>query len=117
MTIYLDKRVEELKSEIDDMKDVFRFEIGIGVSSDPVGKLWVEIPMALHDRICAQIGTDKISRYEFGFHFQERVEHDFPELDRTIQLAIHDWGKTIDMKDIPKNLLKVYHLFSSWFEE
>ena len=115
MTISLDKKVEESKSGISDMDEVFRFKVGMGYDVEDV--IEVEIPILLYNKVREWVGQETMARYEFGFHFQERVEHDFPELDRTIQLAIHDWGKTIDMKDIPKNLLKVYHLFSSWFEE
>ena len=49
------------------MEDTFRFKIDLGYADNI--ELWIEIPEELHQRISESVGTDKMARYDFGFHF------------------------------------------------
>ena len=43
----------------------------------------IVIPQMLHREVCSKF-TSKMERMEFGFHFFETVEQDFPELHQLI---------------------------------
>lgn len=97
------------------MENGFRFEIGIGASSEPLDRIWVEIPTTLYNKVCSSIGENMIEQMDFCYHFQERAERDFPELDQAVKSAIKDWEQTNVLGNAYRNMIKVYSLFSPWF--
>ena len=76
----------------------------------------VEIPMELYERVVAEVGTDKMARLEFGFHFQEICEEKYPELDTIIHKTIEQWIQTHNLGDTPAYWMHFYRLQSPWFE-
>ena len=79
--------------------------------------LVVEIPMNLHDRISQFVGDGQMARFEFGFHFQELIERQFPKLDQMIHEKIDEWISEHYLDGRPKDVLHTYSLQSSWFED
>ncbi len=114
MIISLDKRVEESKSGINDMDDVFCFKVGIGYGVEAV--IEVEIPMSLYNKVCEWVGPETMARYEFGFHFQEILQDKFPEIDQTIHAKIDEWIQGHYPIDISEKVLHHYRSVSAWFE-
>lgn len=96
------------------MEDTFRFEIGMGLYAT-IATTWVEIPMELHDRVAASVGTGTMERLEFGYSFQDIVARKFPELDAVIHKAIDDWASEHVVENHPLEGLHRYGLESSWF--
>ena len=97
------------------MEGVFKFKIGLGYGS--VVMLNMEIPMDLHDRISQSVGEGQIARYEFGFHFQEFIQRQFPKLDKMIHDKIDEWISEHYLNGYPEDVMHKYCLQSSWFED
>lgn len=97
------------------MENVFQFQLGLGYASDIM--ISVEIPMELHDRICQYIGDGQMARFEFGFHFQEVIQRQFPKLDMLIHQKIDEWIGEHFLNGISEEALHNYSLQSSWFED
>ena len=93
----------------------FRFRISFVWYSDV--DLWIEIPMELYQKICNSVGSNKMERYEFCFKFSDIIKEKFPELDALIHQEIEHWKEEHRDVDIPDNVLHLYGLTSSWFEE
>ena len=91
------------------MEDVFQFEIGLGYASDVI--ISVEIPMELHDRISQYVGEGQLARFEFGFHFQEVIQRQFPKLDMMIHEKIDEWRQQHYGLQYPDHMLHLYGLF------
>lgn len=96
------------------MENVFQFQVGLGYVPDIM--ISVEIPMELHDRICQYVGDGQMARFEFGFHFQELIERQFPKLDKLIHDKIDEWISEHYLNGYRKEVLHNYSLQSSWFE-
>ena len=77
----------------------------------------IEIPMDLHDRISQYVGDGQMARYEFGFHFQEFIQRQFPKLDMWIHDKIDEWINEHYIENNCKEALHTYSLQSSWFED
>ena len=58
----------------------------------------------------------KWARYEFGFHFPEIVEREFPELHRTIMMAIDQKIPKL-VEDYLQRVDRRYSLHTNWFED
>ena len=97
------------------MGQTFQFKIGLGYAPDIM--LDLEIPMELHDRISQYIGEGQMARFEFGFHFQELIERQFPKLDQMIHEKIDEWISEHYLDARRKEVLHTYSLQSSWFED
>lgn len=97
------------------MEQTFQFKIGLGYSPDIM--LLVEIPTELHERICQYVGDGQMARFEFGFHFQEVIQRQFPKLDQLIHEKIDEWISEHYLNGCSKEALHTYSLQSSWFEE
>ena len=97
------------------MEDTFRFKIDLGYADNI--ELWIEIPEELHQRISKSVGTDKMSRYDFCFHFSDYLKGHFPELDQQIIQKIEDWKQQHYGLQLPDHVLHLYGLVSPWFEE
>lgn len=97
------------------MENVFQFKIGLGYAPDIM--ISVEIPMDLHERICQFVGEGQMARYEFGFHFQEVIQRQFPKLDLLIHDKIDEWIGEHYVDGYREEVLHRYSLQSSWFEE
>ncbi len=97
------------------MENTFKFIVGMGryIAEADVE---VEIPMELYERVVAEVGTDKMARLEFGFHFQEICEEKYPELDTIIHKTIEQWIQTYNLGDTPAYWMHFYRLQSPWFE-
>ena len=95
--------------------NTFRFRISLGYVGDI--DLWIEIPIELHQRISDSVGKSKMERFEFGFKFADIIKEKFPELDTMIHQKIESWKEEYRDVDIPHNVLHLYGLTSSWFEE
>ena len=96
------------------MSQTFQFKIGLGVAPDIM--ISVKIPMDLYDRICQFIGDGQMARFEFGFHFQEVIQRQFPKLDMLIHDKIDEWISEHYLEGYPEEVLHNYSLQSSWFE-
>lgn len=97
------------------MEDTFRFKIDLGYADNI--ELWIEIPEELHQRISEAVGTDKMARYDFCFHFSDYLKKHFPELDQLIYQKIEDWKLQNYGLQYPDHVLHLYGLVSPWFEE
>lgn len=97
------------------MEEVFQFKIGLGYIADIM--LGVEIPMELHDRVSRYVGDGQMAKFEFGFHFQEVIQRQFPKLDQMIHEKIDEWISEHYLNGYSKEALHTYSLQSSWFEE
>ena len=97
------------------MEDVFQFVIGLGYASDVI--VSVEIPMELHDRISQYVGEGQLARFEFGFHFQNVIQRQFPKLDMMIHEKIDEWISGHYLDGHSEEVLHQYSLQSSWFED
>lgn len=97
------------------MEDTFRFKIDLGFADNI--EMWVEIPEELHQRISESVGTDKMVRYDFCFHFSDYLKKHFPELDQQIYQKIEDWKQQHYGHQLPDHVLHLYGLVSPWFEE
>jgi uncharacterized HAD superfamily protein len=95
--------------------NTFRFRISLGYAGNI--DLWIEIPMELHERISDSAGKSKMERFEFVFKFADIIKEKFPELDALIHQEIEHWKEEHRYVDIPDNVLHLYGLTSSWFEE
>ena len=100
---------------VNHMEDTFRFKIDLGYADNI--ELWIEIPEELHQRISESVGTDKMARYDFGFHFCDYLKEHFPELDQQIYQKIEDWKQQHYGHQLPDHVLHLYGLVSPWFEE
>ena len=107
--------MEESKSEISDMDEVFRFKVGMGY--DVEDAIEVEIPILLYNKVREWVGQETMAHYEFGFHFQEILQDKFPEIDRIIHTKIDDWIQGHYLIDISEKVLHHYRLMTAWFEE
>ena len=98
------------------MEQTFQFKIELGHASSAI--IVMEIPMALHDRICEFVGEGKMARLEFGFHFRDVIKQHFPELDMLIRERIDEWIKAHYPKNafLVEEALHKYSLQSPWFE-
>jgi hypothetical protein len=97
------------------MEDTFRFKIDLGYADNI--ELWIEIPEELHHQISESVGTDKMVRYDFCFHFSDYLKKHFPELDKQIYQKIEDWKQQHYGLQYPDHMLHLYGLVSPWFEE
>ena len=97
------------------MEKVFQFKIGLGYTSDIM--IPVDIPLELHDRICQYIGDGQMARFDFGFHFQEVVQRQFPKLDMLILQKIDEWISEHYLDGYTEEVLHIYSLQSLWFED
>ena len=97
------------------MEDTFRFKIDLGYADNI--ELWIEIPEELHHQISESVGTDKMVRYDFCFHFSDYLKKHFPELDKQIYQKIEDWKLQNYGLQYPDHVLHLYGLVSPWFEE
>lgn len=97
------------------MNDIFCFRVGMGCDVEDV--IEVEIPIFLYNKVCEWVGPETITRYEFGFHFQEILQDKFPEIDHIIHTKIDEWIQGHYLIDISEKVLHHYSLQSSWFEE
>ena len=97
------------------MDQTFQFKIGLGYAPDIM--ISIEIPMELHDRISKYVGDGQMARYEFGFHFQEFIQRQFPKLDMLIHDKIDEWISEHYIESNRKEALHTYTLQSSWFED
>ena len=97
------------------MEDTFRFKIDLGYADNI--ELWIEIPEELHHQISESVGTDKMVRYDFCFHFSDYLKKHFPELDKQIYQKIEDWKQQHYGLQYPDHVLHLYGLVSPWFEE
>lgn len=90
------------------MEQKFYFKIGVNYC----GVIDVAIPKSLQKDICQVIDKKGgiMNRFEFGFHFQEIVERDFPLLHQLIMETIHQ-NFVIDNNQI------WYSLYTDWFED
>lgn len=95
--------------------EMFQFKIGLDYVPDV--ELLIEIPEELHQRICLAVGTDKMARYEFCFHFMQFLKERFPEVDQLINQKIDEWKREHYGLAFPKHLQNLYGLISPWFEE
>lgn len=86
-----------------------------GVSS--FFRIFAEIPEELHQRISEAVGTDKMARYDFCFHFSDYLKEHFPELDQQIYQTIEEWKQQHYGLQLPDHVLHLYGLVSPWFEE
>lgn len=87
---------------------LYKFKIDV----DFGGEVEVEIPQSLHDKVCREVDSkgNPMARMEFGFHFPETVERDFPELHELIMQAIN-------RELVIDNKMMWYSLITDWFEE
>ena len=97
------------------MEDTFRFKIDLGYGG--IAELWIEIPEKLHQQVCDAVGTDRMARYEFSFHFSDYLKEHFPELDQLICQEIETWKQLHYGLQYPDHVLHLYGLVSPWFEE
>jgi len=65
------------------MEQSFKFKVLV----NEVSEVAVVIPEALHLEVCSRF-TGRMERMEFGFHFYEMVEREFPALHQRIVQAI-----------------------------
>ena len=87
------------------MEDVFKFSVLV----NEMDKVEVEIPQTLRHEVGSKY-VGKMERFEFGFHFFEVVERDYPELHNLIL-------QSIDRK-LWLNASSIYYsLCSDWFED
>ena len=94
---------------------MFQFKVGLDYVSGV--ELLIEIPEELHQSICEAVGTDKMDRYEFCFHFMEYLKERYPEVDRLIIQKIDEWKQEHYGLSIPEHRQYLYGLISPWFEE
>lgn len=87
------------------MEDKFTFTVLVNEKDE----VEVEIPEALHQKV-GKGYVERMERFEFGFHFEDIVQRDFPELHKIIMQAIQS-----QMQKPPKYIY--YSLSSEWFEE
>ena len=97
------------------MEQTFRFKIDLGYGG--IAELWIEIPEKLHQQVCDAVGTDRMARYEFSFHFSDYLKEHFPELDQQIHEKIDEWRQQHYGIQLPDHVLHLYGLVSPWFEE
>ena len=97
------------------MENVFQFQVGLGYAPDIM--ISVEIPRELHERVCKYVGDGQMARFEFGFHFQEVMQRQFPELDQLIHDKIDEWISEHYLNGYRKEVLHNYSLQSSWFDD
>ena len=97
------------------MEQTFQFKVGLGYAPDIM--LVVEIPMDLHDRISQYVGDGQMARFEFGFHFQEVIQRQFPKLDMLIHEKIDEWISEHYLNGYSEKVLHNYSLQSSWFKD
>lgn len=92
---------------------MFQFKIGLDYVSG--AELLIEIPEELHQKISDSIGSDRMARYEFGFHFLAYIKEHFPEVDQLIIQKIADWKRCHYALSLPDSKFYLYHLISPWF--
>lgn len=96
-------------------QSTFKFRISLGYAGNI--DLWIEIPMELYHKVCDGVGNNKTERLEFGFKFADIVKRNYPELDALIHKEIDRWKNEHYDVDMPDNILHIYGLTSSWFED
>ena len=97
------------------MDDLFRFKVGVGYWTEVA--IWVEIPISSYNKVCEWIGSDKMARYEFGFHFQEILQEHFPDIDKLIHTKIDEWTQGHYLDGFSEKAFHAYSLISAWFED
>ena len=87
------------------MKDKFTFTVLV----NEMDKVEVEIPQTLRHKVGSKY-VGNMERFEFGFHFFEIVERDYPELHNLILQSID--------RQLWLNVSYIYYsICSDWFED